>query len=101
MVAGVRVELRTDDFGGRGRIGWMDESCCGWMTLVHFVDGTGLDGGDEGILWPFLFWLSGEPMLIRFLSMTDSINGHDKIHQGQGGCQKSVFSLNDMRLLCL
>ena len=55
------------------------------------VDGTGLDGGYEGILWLFRLWLFGEPMLIRFLSMTDSTNGHDKIYQGQGGCQECVF----------
>ena len=82
-------------------MGWMDGLCCGWMTLVAFVDWMGLDGGDEGILGPFLSWLSGEPMLIPFLSVTDSTNGHDKIHQGQGGCQKSVFSLNDIHILCL
>ena len=78
----------------------------GWVVLRMddvraFVDGTGLDGGDEGILWPFRFWLFGEPMLIQFLSITDSTNGHDKIHQGQGGCQESVFSLNDIHILCL
>ena len=82
-------------------MGWMDGLCCGWMTLVAFVDGTGLDGADEGILGLFLFWLSAEPMFIRFLSMTDSTNGHDKIHQGQGGRQESVFSLNDIHILCL
>jgi hypothetical protein len=62
-----------------------------WMDDARVVDGTGLDGGEEGILWPFLSCLSGEPMLICFLSMTDSTNGHNKIYQGQGGCEGFVF----------
>jgi hypothetical protein len=87
MVAGVCVELRTDDFGGNGRMGWRDH---GWVVLrmddARVVDGMGLDGGDEGVLWPFLSCLSNEPMLICFLSMTDSTNGHDKSHSREKGC---------------
>jgi len=56
------------------------------MDDARVVDGMGLDGGDEGVLWPFPSCLSNEPMLICFLSMTDSTNGHDKSHSREKGC---------------